>query len=79
MTPRGNRSILTKDYRILVLGGNFMRFPLYWWFLLAHFATLLFGLVGLLLILPNTGLIENLSPWVCRFSPLGCRAVGHCT
>ncbi len=76
MTPRGNRSILTKDYRILVLGGNFMRFPLYWWFLLAHFATLLFGLVGLLLILPNTGLIENLSPVGMQIFAFGMQSGG---
>ncbi len=53
-----------------------MRFPLYWSFLFAHFASLLFGLVGLLLVLPNTEFIENLSPVGLQIFAFGMQSGG---
>jgi len=53
-----------------------MRFPLYWFFLLAHIASLLFGLMGLLIVLPNTEFIESLSPLGMQIFAFGMQSGG---
>jgi uncharacterized membrane protein len=53
-----------------------MRFPLCWSFLLAHVFFLLFGLLGLLIVLPNTEFIESLSPLGMQIFAFGMQSGG---